>query len=79
MEMAKVVSSHSTTSGHILDLTRLTMASQATGRLSSVGHPSAFPPGPLVIDVSIKGALTHSLPMPLPALLALLGPSLRNI
>lgn len=39
------------------ELTRLTTASQSTGRLSSVGHPSAFSPGSLITDVSIKGAL----------------------
>lgn len=73
MEMANVVSSHSTTSGQ---LGRLTMASQLTERLTSVGHPSAFSPGPL-----IKEALSlssHSLPTPLPAWLALLGSSLRT-
>lgn len=78
IEMANVVSSHSTTSRQ---LGRLTMASQLTERLTSVGHPSAFLPGPLVMNRSIKEALSlssRSLPTPLPACLALLGSSLRS-
>lgn len=59
------------------ELTRLAMVSQPTEILSSVGRPSAFSPGRPLIDGSIEGALSHSLPVPPPALLALLGPPLR--